>query len=115
MIDDDVRRNRFVPDTPQKWERFCDKWDFKKLDKIFLDSCEEVYLAERLINDPGKPPFYELVWATGFGERMDVGRTIQIPAYREDGVLITQDKRAELARMDATHFFSMRRKVGVAH
>lgn len=115
MIDDDIRRNRSVPDTPLKWERFCDKWAFNKLDKIFLGACEEVYLAERLINDPPLPPYYEMVWATGLGERMDVGRTIQIPAYREDGVLITQDKRTELARMDAEHFFSTRRKVGVAH
>lgn len=92
-----------------QWNRFCEKHGYKKLEVIHNNGTQ-VYIAEKLRSDTHLPT-WDMRWAVGLGERMDVVRNIDVPAYLPDGKLVLESDRKALAEKDANEFLAKCKRV----
>lgn len=96
-----------------QWSEFCRKNEFNQLEVEHLEG-KQLYVAEKL-KEPDKDlsvTYYDMRWGLALGEKMDLVRNINIPAYRPDGVLVMEFNRVRIVMDDVKKHVDQMKRVG---
>jgi hypothetical protein len=98
------------------WDRFCAKHGYRVVDGEHIEG-KQLYVAERPCNANKhmETTYWDMRWGIGLGEKMDLVRNINIPAYHPSGVLVTPENRKRIVLKDVRKHVEQMKRVGRWH